>query len=255
MDIKKGLTRKALRQDFEKLGVKKGDTLLVHSSLSSLGFVEGGADTVIDALLDAVGSEGTVMVPTLTGSPNFSPASPPVFDVRNTPCWTGKIPETFRARPDAIRSLHPTHSVAAIGARAKFLTDGHENALTPCGQNTPYIKLTQLGGYVLFIGAKLHSCTLLHGVEELAEVPYHLQNEPVQAIITDNKGNQLTRKLKIHFYGPARDYDKLAPILEKEGIMKTGSVGQANALLVKAKELVELALQKLRDDPEYLLKK
>jgi aminoglycoside 3-N-acetyltransferase len=255
MNQNKGLTRQALRQDFEKLGIKKGDTLLVHSSLSSLGFVEGGANTVIDALLDAVGKEGNVMVPTLTGSETFSPANPPVFDVRNTPCWTGKIPETFRNRPDAVRSLHPTHSVAAIGPQAKFLTEGHENALTPCGQNTPYVKLTQLGGYVLFLGAKFHSCTLLHGVEELADLPYHMQKDFVQALITDQEGNQLTRKLKIHFYGPGRDFEKLLPILEKHHIITTGTVGQATTLLIKAKELLELALQEVKKDPEFLLKR
>ncbi len=255
MDQNTGLTREALCRDFQKLGIRPGDILLVHSSLSSLGFVEGGADTVIDALLDAVGPQGTILVPTLTGSETFSPANPPVFDVRNTPCWTGKIPETFRKRPDALRSLHPTHSVAAIGPHAKFLTEGHENALTPCGQNTPYIKLAQLGGYVLFIGAKLSSCTLLHGVEELAEVPYHLQKEPVQATILDHQGNSMTRKLKIHLYGYHRDYEKLAPILLNQNIMKSGTVGRATVLLVKAKELVELALNEIKKDPEFLLKK
>jgi aminoglycoside 3-N-acetyltransferase len=255
MDQNNKLTREALRNDFIQLGIRKGDTLLVHSSLSSLGFVEGGADTVIDALLDAVGPEGTVMVPTLTGSELFSPANPPTFDVRNTPGWTGKITETFRKRPEAIRSLHPTHSVAAIGRQAKFLTEGHENALTPCGENTPYLKLAQLGGSVLFIGVTLSCCTLLHGVEELAELPYHLQKEWVQATIIDHLGNRLTRKLKIHLYGYHRDYEKLAPLLLKEKIMTTGSVGRAKVLLVKAGELVKLALNELKKDPEFLLKK
>ena len=101
------------KSDIEKrlreIGIKEGDKLLVHSSLSSFGYVEGGADTVIDALIESVGFEGTVLVPTLTGSAELSPQNPPVFDVLISPCWTGKILESFRSRKNARRSYHPTH--------------------------------------------------------------------------------------------------------------------------------------------------
>ena len=92
------ITKEIIINGLKELGLKQGDTVLVHSSLSSFGYVDGGADTVIDALLETVGKEGTVLVPTLTGSEHLSAENPPVFDVRNTPCWTGKIPETFRKR-------------------------------------------------------------------------------------------------------------------------------------------------------------
>jgi len=87
--------------------------VLVHSSLSSLGCVEGGADAVIDALLDVLGPGGTLVVPTLTGTESLSAENPPRYDPDATPCWTGRVPETLRRRPGAMRSLHPTHSVAA----------------------------------------------------------------------------------------------------------------------------------------------
>ena len=82
-------TTASLSSDLQRLGLSVGDIVLVHSSLSGLGHVEGGADAVIDALLDAVGAAGTVLFPTLTGSPADGPDAPPIMDVRTTPCWTG----------------------------------------------------------------------------------------------------------------------------------------------------------------------
>ena len=90
-----------LAEGFRDAGIERGDHILVHSSLSSLGWVEGGADDVIDALRVVVGEPGTVLFPTLTACPDDSREHPPVFDVRHTRCWTGRIPETARQRPDA----------------------------------------------------------------------------------------------------------------------------------------------------------
>jgi len=94
-----GLTRADLVADPRLLGLLAGATVLTHSSLRSLGWVDGDADTVIDALLEALGPVGTLLVPTLTGTEQGSPRRPPVFDSRATPCWTGRIPETLRRRP------------------------------------------------------------------------------------------------------------------------------------------------------------
>ena len=164
------------------LGLRPGDRVLAHSSLSSFGYVEGGAPAVIDALLDVVGPDGTVLVPTLTGDETLSPANPPRFDPHSSPCWTGRIPETLRMRPDAIRSLHPTHSVAAIGRDAESLTREHIDSITPCDERSPYGKLAELpNGYVLLIGVSYQSLTLLHHVEEIAGADYHMQGEPVRA--------------------------------------------------------------------------
>ena len=93
------LSKDAIVRDLQDLGVLPGSLILVHSSLRSLGWVEGGAETVIDALLEAVAPKGTVLVPTLTGSAQLSPENPPVFDPTTSSCWTGVIPEAFRQRP------------------------------------------------------------------------------------------------------------------------------------------------------------
>lgn len=249
------VTKEAIQNGLIQLGLRPGATVLVHSSLSSFGYVSGGADTVIDALLEVVGKDGTVMVPTLTGSERLSASNPPVFDVRHTPCWTGIIPETFRKRTEALRSLHPTHSVSAIGAQAKFLTEGHENCITPCGVNSPYHKLALVNGCVLLFGVDLNCCTLFHTVEEFANSPYHLQPEWVVAKIIDYVGIERRVKIKLHRYGSERDFPKMEPILLKEQAMSTGKIGRAIVRLINAKMLIELTLQKLVEDPEFLLKK
>ena len=95
------MTTAQLTDQFRDAGIERGDSILVHSSLSSLGWVDGGAEAVVQALLDAVGPGGTVLFPTLTGSREDSPDNPPVFDARTTKCWTGAIPEAARHYAEA----------------------------------------------------------------------------------------------------------------------------------------------------------
>ena len=153
------------------------------------------------------------MVPTLTGSEKLCPLKPPVFDVINSSCWTGKIPETFRKRNAAIRSLHPTHSVSAIGIRAKYFTEGHETSITPCGLNSPYHKLALSNGYVLMLGVNLECCTLFHTAEELAGVDYVNQKDFVLATVKNYQSKEMKLKLKIHKYGDERNFPKMESIL------------------------------------------
>jgi aminoglycoside 3-N-acetyltransferase len=234
------------------LGLARGDVVLVHSSLSSLGYVEGGAEAVIEALLEAVGSQGTVVVPTLTGSEALDADHPPIYDPDETPCWTGRIPETFRQRSDAIRSLHPTHSVAAVGARACELTVGHEHSLTPCGPNSPYGRIARANGRILLLGVDHEVNTTFHLVEETVGVPYHMQPGLVAAKVIE-RGEARTIHLMIHRYGSPRVFGRLESALRERGIQRDGQIGQAHVRLIDAGRMVELACQALRQDPGILL--
>lgn len=247
-----GLSRRDIARDLRGLGLAPGDLVLVHSSLSSLGYVEGGADAVVDALLMAVAPDGTVLVPTLTGSAQLDAAHPPVYDPDETPCWTGLIPETFRRRPDAVRSLHPTHSVAAIGTRARELTAGHEHSLTPCGPDSPYGRLVRSGGYILLLGVGHQVNTTFHLVEETVGVPYHMQPGLVAAQVVE-RGAARTIHLMLHRYGSPRQFDRLEPVLRERGIQRDGRVGEAHARLIDAGRMVDLACQALRQDATILL--
>jgi len=246
-DIKKGL---------REIGIKKGDKLLVHSSLSSFGYVEGGANTVIDALIEAVGFEGTVLVPTLTGSAELSPQNPPVFDVLATPCWTGKIPESFRSRKNARRSYHPTHSVAGIGADVETLIKNHYEDITPCGIKSPYYKLGELGGYILLIGVGLDVSTAFHTVEELAEVDYHLQKEMTDCVVIKEDNMRMIVRNYLHSYlGPERNFPIMEEIFREKGIMKHIQIGNALIRIFPTKESIEITLEYLKKDPLFLTKK
>lgn len=236
----------------QALGLQSGASVLVHSSLSSFGYVKGGADTVIDALLAAVGPEGTILVPTLTGSEALHAHNPPVFDPVTTPCWTGRIPETFRKRMKAVRSLHPTHSVAGIGAQAAAFTVGHEYSITPCGPDSPYGRLSDAGGYILLLGVTHAVNTTFHLVEEMVGVPYHMRSGLVPARVTQGNA-QRTIHLMIHRYGPRRNFERMEPVFRERGIQRDGQIGLCHARLVDARRMVQVVSQALRQDPTILL--
>jgi len=235
------------------LGLKPGDSVLVHSSLSSFGHVEGGADAVIDALVEVVSPGGNVMFPTLTGHKDLSPQNPPFFDVLNTPCWTGIIPETARTRPGFIRSAHPTHSVCVFGPRAEEYTEAHEFAPTPCGYGTPYDALVDADGYVLLIGVGHQSNTLMHYCEEVAEVPYHLQEEEAYATIKYADGRTADVPVRLHKYGIPRNFARLEPEFIAQGIQKEGIIGNSTIKLIRAWPMAEIVIAKLKKDPTVLL--
>jgi aminoglycoside 3-N-acetyltransferase len=237
------------------IGLRPGNHVLVHSSLSSLGQVEGGAQTVVEALLRAVGPSGTVLVPTLTGTEADGPERDLVFDLSETPCWTGAVAEAARRRPEAIRSAHPTHSVAAIGAAADRLTADHELCITPCGTGSPYAKLAaDPDAVILLLGCNHEANTTLHHVEELAGVTYHLQAEPARGVIRFLDRTE-ARDYWIHDWGTPRRFNAIEPLLDQRGLQTSGNVGEARARLIPAGPLVALGLDVLRADPSYFVAK
>lgn len=147
------------------LGVTEGDRLLVHSSLRLLGWVDGGADAVIDAMQAAVGHSGTIMMPAFT----FPPAE--IFDPAGTPTTMGAISETFRSRPDVTRSIHPTHSVAIWGADRDRLAAAHETA-TALGLGSPVHLILEEGGDIILLGVGHWANSAVHVAEAIARVPY-----------------------------------------------------------------------------------
>jgi len=247
------ITKQEIKSGLMDLGLKAGDSVLTHSSLSSFGRVEGGADTVIQAIIGAVSPGGTVLFPTLTGSSELSTANPPVFDVRNTPCWTGAIPETARKTPGFVRSAHPTHSVCAFGDKARWFTEDHEHCPTPCGFGSPYDKLAQVGGYILLVGVT-HDCnTSMHYVEEVAGVPYHMQDGTALATITYADREVVRVPVTLHKYGTPRDFKRLEPEMLAGGIQVNGRIGDSTIRLIKAREMSYLVLARLQEDSSVLL--
>lgn len=256
MTARPGITRSEIASDLAALGIKPGDHVLTHSSLSAIGWVEGGAQAVVSAIVEAVGEEGTALFPTLTGSPRDSRENPPVMDARNTPCWTGAIPEASRLFPDAIRSLHPTHSVAAIGRLAEWFAAGHQFCRTPCGYGSPYDKLADIGGKILLLGVPQSVNTSFHHAEELARVPYVCKEEPVDAKVIDADGHEVPLPhVYIHGWNvdAPRDYPGLEPEMLRLGMLKCGNIGQAQSRLIDATAQRKFLVERLLADPNAVL--
>jgi len=232
------------------LGVRAGNALLVHSSLSRFGHVKGGADAVIDALLQAVGPDGTVVVPTHTwGTVN---AQDPVFDVRSTPSIVGLVTEVFRARPEARRSLHPTHSCAAIGPRTDKLLSDHETQVTPCGSKSPYQRLMDCGGRIVFLGVTLSVNTSLHALEEVACVPW-LFDRFQMLYSVDYDGRRHPVPSRRHSGDMLRDFEKVEPVLEARGALVKGQIGAATVRVLDAAAMRDILVPMLAEDPFLLL--
>lgn len=169
-------TLNTLRRDFELLGVKKGDLLMIHASVRSVGPVIGGVNVIIRALLDSIGPGGT-----LTAYVDFEPffssddetVDVPVFDKRiaHAARSHGVLHEAMRTWPGALRSDHPDAGVVAIGARAAWITADHPFQYG-YGDGTPFAKIFELQGRILLVGAPLESITLLHYAEHKALIPH-----------------------------------------------------------------------------------
>ena len=144
----------------------------MHAALSRLGYVAGGADTLIDAVLQVVGATGAVLMPSfpMTGSGHEFLGRGEPLDVLHSPSRVGLVTEVFRSRPDVSRSLHPTNPVTGWGARAPALLAGHDRSPTPFGANTPCGRLAQLDdSYILMVETHVHS--FLHHLQERVGMP------------------------------------------------------------------------------------
>jgi aminoglycoside 3-N-acetyltransferase len=234
------------------LGVQRGGVAMVHSSLSSLGHVPGGEETVILALLDALGPTGTLLMPALTYE--RVTAAHPVFDIRTTPSNVGAIPEHFRLRAGTRRSLHPTHSVCGAGPRAEELLAPHALDDTPCGPHSPFRLLREAGGQVVMLGCGLKPNTSMHAVEEVVVPPY-LFGPAVNHRLTLEDGREVRRPYRRHsFDGWVQRYDRLGPLL-RGGEMRTGRVLEATAHVIETPALWERALDALRRDPFFFVER
>lgn len=238
-----------IRDELLALGVRPGGVLLVHSSMKSLGLAPGGPDTVIDALLAALGTEGTLMMPALTYE-RVTPQNP-LFDVRNTPGNVGIIPETFRCRQGVLRSLHPTHSICAYGPHAEDLTRDHGLDSTPCGEHSPLRLLPEVNGQILMLGCGLQPNTSMHAVEELVEPPY-LFDPPMDYRLILADGRKSIRRYRPHnFRGWEQRYERLADVMRSG--LRWGRILQADCHLIEASDMWQAVEMKLRENPLFFV--
>lgn len=248
-----GVSKETLAGDLARLGVRRGDTLLVHSSLSSMGHVEDGADAAIGALLEALGDEGTLLMPSFQSGLEYVLASAGcVFDVRTSPSEMGLITETFRRRPGVLRSLSPTHCTAGCGPRAKTLLEGHHQCTVSVGKNSPYHQLAESGGKILLLGVTHSSNTSLHFVENCYGAPTVCRTL-FNPVVIDTDGTSHVVPTYPHMPGLQRVYTKVEELLLDRRIQVNGKVGQADARLIDAGGMAEEVGKRIRENPLYLI--
>lgn len=256
------VTRSRLVRDLGELGLAEGDTVMFHTRMSALGYVAGGAPTIINALRDAVGADGTLMV---TCGWNDAPpydftdwpaewqaavrADHPAYDpqVSEADHDNGRLPEALRRWPGAVRSRHPDVSFAALGPAARSLMDDHPWD-DPHGPDSPLARLAACGGRVLLLGAPLDTLTLLHHAEALAEAPGKRFVDYEQPIIVD--GERVWRRFHdIDSENGAFDYTPVVPEgqdpfeaiardMLAAGHGRRGRVGAATSHLFEAPDVV-----------------
>lgn len=241
--------------DLRDLGVTTNDLLFVHSSLSAIGWVSGGAQAVVEALLEAVGSSGTLVMPAHTGQ-YTDPAErehPPIpedwveivretrppFDPDRSPTQgLGRIPETFRTYPGVIRSDHPLYSVAARGPAADRIAGSHPYDFG-LGPASPMGRIYDLGGRVLLLGTSHETNTSLHLAEHLADVD---TGERTRRAPIKKQGERTEieyRDIELD----VSDFAALGADFETDVGSKTGTVGTAEGRLLDQRTLVEYAVE------------
>lgn len=235
-------TRESLAPDLARLGVVPGDVLFIHSSFKSLGPVDGGADTVVQALEDAVGPDGTVLMPSF----NLVEKREETWDHPTTPSTVGWLTEFSRQMPGTIRSDHYSHSVAARGNRAEWFVSGHLDRVgmkSPWdrdqwgytyGSNSPMIRAYDADGKILMLGVDYNSSTYMHIVEvtywnealqEDPEADYYWINRPVTGEYWDSLDRQ-----------------------------DRGRIGNSDCRLFRIREFVDTLLQAAKEEPQRFFK-
>ena len=247
---KKRLDKADLADALREAGVDRVRDVIMHSSLSSLGRVEGGADTVIDAVVEILGPEGTLMTPTF----NYV-LWDPVFDPANVNSETGAITNALRKRRGAIRSIHPTYSVAAMGKRAAEFTAEHWKA-EPVGIGSPIDRLAKAGGYVLLLGVKHDSDSTMHVGEAYADVPYrgvpYDPGWPRTAQVRTDSGEIVSVDLHDE-PGCSTGFGVIELPLRERGCIRDFKIERAKCQLVKSQDVIDTTVELLRKRADILL--
>lgn len=253
-ESKKAYTKEDLVYDLKKLGIQSGDLLLVHSSLSKLGWIVGREVSVVEALIEVLGEAGTLVMPCFSGE-NSEPSAwqhPPVpkewletirqhmppYDPILTPTrQMGRVVDLFRHYPKTIRSNHPQVSFAARGPLAQSLLEPH--VLSPgFGIDSPLFRMYERNAKVLLLGVGYGNCTCMHLGEVWSDKPKWIETG---ASIQEEGKMRWVNFQEIDY--DDSDFDIIGEAYEKENIVKNGKVGQGKAKLLDMKNVADFAYE------------
>jgi len=242
------ITKKLLMDEFRSLSMTDGDTIFVHSSYASLGRapggVEGGPQTVNDAILEVVGSKGTLIQPTF----NYDFLKGVPWDIRTTPSQMGVVTEMLRVDPRAKRMFHPIYSMAAIGAHAEELAAHRTNDCF--GETTIFKKFRDWDAKILILGLIYSkSITYLHHCEQAADVDYRFLKEFTgTAIDFDGKPQEVTFTMLVRDVerGVVLDFEPIGALLDSQ-VVNMKKIGLGDVRLMKCKDVFRVAVKALKE--------
>ena len=258
------ITKRQLMAALQNIGLRQGDIVIVHSALSKIGWIVGGANAVIEALQDLLTPEGTLVMashssgnsdPTLWQYPPVPKAWVPIikaemlpYNPATTPTrGIGTVPEVFRKYPSVLRSVHPQISVVAWGKNAKKIIETHP--LSPgFGETTPYEKLYLLNSKVLLLGVDHTNNTMLHYAEWKADLPNHPKQSQGAAILRG--GVQIWATWE-DIEDDDEDFLKVGHAYEASINYHPATVGNATAKLLPLQGLIDFAVSWFRQNRHY----
>ena len=245
----KGLTREEIVDGLRRLGLKAGDVVLAHSAMRTFGYVQGGAETVVAAMLEVLGERGTFVVPTFTFK--HEAEDDPIIDPVNDPSEMGVITETVRLRSDALRSIAYRHSFAAVGRRAGVITSV-DPGLSVFDLRSAFGVMLALNTQVLLLGVDYRNSTSHHFAEWLCEVPYRhtldLQVKVRQADGTIVQQTMVDYQPFSYTGTQHSDFNRLGQLLEDRGMVTFGGIGNCFVRRFSQRDLVELAQKEAEED-------
>jgi len=234
-------TKDDLKNAIKEMGIKSNDTLFIHSSMKAIGEVEGGADTVLDVFMEYL-SEGLLILPTHTWA--YMSEEHNLFDPEEEPACVGILPNLFMKRKNVVRSLNPTHSVAAYGADSIEYIKGEDEQSTPCAAGGCYDRLRERNAKILLLGVDHSRNTYIHCVEELLEVPERLTEEPVLFYIKMPDGSIKECYMHRHYNRVSEhlseNYPKLEQAFYENKVTKKVTFGDATCILCDANGIFEV---------------
>jgi aminoglycoside 3-N-acetyltransferase len=229
-------TTETLAAQLWALGVERGAVLVVHTSFRAVGPVLGGPAGVIAALREALGPEGTLVMPTMTDGEG-------IYDATTTPTHEmGVVAETFWRLPGVVRSPHPGASFAALGPQARAICAAHPLS-PPHGHDSPVGRAYDAGGQVLLLGVRHSENTTMHLAEDLGSVPYAV----VHPCVVVENGVPVTMDLAEPDHC-CQGFNRVDAVLRARGLQREGFVGNAPSRLCRSRDVVDVALELLRAD-------
>ena len=240
-----------LTKDLKYLKIDREDNLLVHSSMKSIGEVEGGADTVLDVFCEYLAKKGNIALPSHSwqriGSENN------IFDPEKEPSCVGILPEIFRKRKGVLRSLHPTHSIAIMGKDAEYFVKDEHQTDTPCKRNGCWGKLLDMDFLIMFLGCSTKCNTFIHGVEEWNDIPGRLTDgyQDLKIVMPDK--TLFDRPMRRHCGGVSENYDKIMPYMEERGLAVKGKFGNAGCIIMKARDIYSVTSGLLAQNADFFV--